>query len=162
MSGTPLPPFRRRFELRRIAADAVEAELEDPIHHVVVIVHHDHHEVTGVEGRAIRLPWSLCPGAISQLEELVGAPVGVAPAVADAGTHCTHLLESALTAVRFAGTTAGDRRYDLEVTDVEGDAGQPSVLAVARRDDGFELTLHTDGRQLLAPDRKSTRLNSSH
>src|SRR3546814_16735316 len=105
MSGTPLPPFRRRFELRRIAADAVEAELEDHIHHVVVIVHHDHHEVTGVEGRAIRLPWSLCPGAISQLEELVGAPVGVAPAVADAGTHCTHLLESALTAVRFAGTT---------------------------------------------------------
>src|SRR3546814_11754142 len=89
MSGTPLPPFRRRFELRRIAADAVEAELEDHIHHVVVIVHHDNPEVTGVEGRAIPLPWSLCPGALSPLETLVGAPVGVAPAVADAGTHCT-------------------------------------------------------------------------
>src|SRR3546814_16379610 len=98
MSGTPLPPFRRRFELRRIAADAVDAELEDHLHHVVVIVHRDHHEVTAVERRAIRLPSQLCPATISPPATLVRAHVRLAPALADASHNCPPPPTTALTA----------------------------------------------------------------
>jgi hypothetical protein len=141
------PPFRRRLLLRRFGATAVEAELEDHIHHVAVTVTHDAQVVTRVEGRGVRLPWSICDQAGAQLAELEGRPVGATPATADASVHCTHLLECAASAVRFAGGTETFRRYDLRV-DVHDD---DRATATGRSSTGTELILETDGRTILAP-----------
>jgi hypothetical protein len=144
----PIPPFRRRFTLSRPTPTTVAAELEDHIHHVAVTVEHHDGLVTAVDGRGIRLPWTLCPGAVPQLQDLVGRPVGTRPAGIDAASHCTHLLDCAEGAVRFAGTDVPARRVDLTVVDAE-----PGVsTATARRDDGVELVVQSDGRTILEPD----------
>ena len=141
------PPFRRRLTLRRPAPTTVEAELQDHIHHVVVTIGHRDGRVRSVDGRGVRLPWSLCPGAAAELAELVGSEVGTTPAVADAGAHCTHLLDAASSAVRFAGSDAPSRRYDLTVTDWDAEV----ATGTAHRDDGLELVLRSDGLTFVDP-----------
>ncbi len=140
-------PFRRRVTLHRPTSSTVTAELQDHIHHVEVRLEHLDGRVTAIEGCAVRLPWSVCPDAAAQLNELVGAAVGATPAVDDVAAHCTHLFDCATTALRFAGSAAATRRYDLAVTDWDA----PVATAVARRDDGFELVFVTDGSTVLGP-----------
>ena len=151
-SGGPRP-FRRRLTLHRPTPTTVEAELEDHIHHVVVSLAHDDTRVLSIDGRGVRLPWSSCPGAVGALRELVGSAIGSRPVVGDMGAHCTHLLDCASSAVRFAGTDASSRRYTLSVTEAgdEDDRHGVIVTAVARSDDGRELELRTDGTTILEP-----------
>jgi hypothetical protein len=130
-----LLPFRRRLTLRRPTPATAEGELEDHIHHVAVTVSHHDGRVTGIEGRGVRLPWTSCPNASAELAELVGHEVGATPRVADRTAHCTHLLDCAFAVVRFAGSDALERHYDVVV-----DAG----AATARRDDGLELVIGID------------------
>lgn len=127
------PPFHRRVEL--IAADGtVAATVEDFNHHFDITVSHDGTRVTGFAVDPVRAPWTQCPGAAAQLTELVGAPIGERPASAHPDQHCTHLIDLACVAVRFAGST-GRRRYDATVTDWD----QPTSRAVVVRDDGLRL-----------------------
>jgi hypothetical protein len=118
--------------LRRPTPTTAEGELEDHIHHVAITVTHDGERVTAIEGRGVRLPWTSCPSAAAELAELVGHEVGTTPRVADRTAHCTHLLDCAFAVVRFAGSEAIERRYDVVV---DGEA------ATARRDDGLELVI---------------------
>jgi hypothetical protein len=146
-------PFRRRLLVRRLGPTSVEAELQDHLHHVAVTIGYQHGRVSSVQGRGVRLPWSLCPGAIAQLHELVGSEVGATPSVADLGAHCTHLLECAASAIRFAGSDAASHRYDVSVSDWH----TPVATAAARREDGLELVVETDGKSILAPEHLSGR-----
>ena len=109
-------PFRRRLTLRG-TDDAVDADLEDHIHHVAVHVEHDAAHVTAIEGQGLRLPWSTCPDALALLDELIGAPVGTLPRVHDARAHCTHLLDVARMAIGFAGSGRRERTIDVTVHD---------------------------------------------
>jgi len=127
------PVFHRRVEL--VAGDGtVTAAIEDFNHHFEITVAHDGERVTGFTANPVRAPWSQCPGAAAELDELVGAPIGVRPASAHPDRHCTHLIDLACVAVRFAGST-GRRRYDAEITDWD----QPISSAVIVRDDGLRL-----------------------
>src|SRR5688572_33185420 len=130
-SPSPSPPFRRRVTLWRPAPGVVEAELEDHIHHFAVRVTHADGVVTAVEGRAVRAPWTTCPGAIAVLRELIGRPVGVVR-VDRPGDHCTHLLDLALVGVRFAAGGPPARRYELTISEWGG----PATDAIVERDDG--------------------------
>jgi hypothetical protein len=141
------PPFRRRVIMGRPTSNTVEAELEDHIHHVVVTIEHEGGRVRSVDGRGVRLPWALCSGAAAVLDEFVGSEIGATPGVDDLGAHCTHLLDCASSAIRFAGTEAPSHRYDLTVTDWDAEV----ATGTARRDDGLELVLKTDGRTILDP-----------
>lgn len=140
-------PFRRRIALARPTASSVTGAIEDFMHHFEVFVEHRDGVVTDVTGTAVRAPWSLCPGAAAHLQELVGTPVGVVPRAADPTQHCTHLLDLALLAVRFAGGSAPSRRMDLEASGWEGD----ELLATARRDDGAVLEWTVQGRTIIGP-----------
>ena len=142
------PPFRRRVELQRLDASTVDGSLEDHFHHFEATVTHADGVVTAVESRAPRAPWSLCPGAGAQLQELVGKPVGVLPQVADVTDHCTHLLDLALTLVRFAGTGLDHRRYDMTVTDWDTDASEATLV----RDDGRVLRWTSSKGELTGPE----------
>jgi Protein of unknown function (DUF2889) len=141
-------PFRRRVVLRRTASDVVDGEIEDHIHHFGVRLGHREARVTAIEGRAVRAPWSLCPGASAQLAVLVGAPVGVPPPGIDPTAHCTHLLDLAVVALRFAAGGPAARRFALDITGWD----TPELTASARRDDGRSLRWTVRGRTITGPE----------
>jgi hypothetical protein len=138
--------FHRRVEL--VAGDStVHATIEDFNHHFELTVTHDGSVVTAVAAEHVRAPWSQCPGAAAELQELVGKPVGVRPASAHASEHCTHLIDLVSVAVRFAGTV-GHRRYDAWISDWD----QPVGSAVIERDDGLRLAWQVGGNRIHGPD----------
>jgi hypothetical protein len=136
----------RTVELRS-EGRAVVASLRDFQHRFAIEVTHDDHRVVGLELRPTRLPWSTCAAAAAELDELVGAPIGVRPRTSRADQHCTHQIDLALTAVRFAGLGLARRRYDVTVT------GYLTERAVAslRRDDGLELTWGIAAGEIVDP-----------
>lgn len=142
------PPFRRRVLLAQPRPGIVEASIEDHIHHFSVVVTHERGSVVAVEGDAIRAPWDLCPGAIEVLTDLVGSPIGVLPRVGDPSAHCTHLLDVAATAIRFAGHSAVERRIDLEVVGW----ATPRSTARAVRHDGPALRWTVEGDLVVEPE----------
>jgi hypothetical protein len=121
--------------MERRNASSVVASIEDFIHHFRVTLDHDHERVTDIRGEAVRAPWSVCPGATARLGEFLGASLDRPPRPTDATEHCTHLLDLAVVAVRYAGGVVQSRRIDLEVTGWDG----PEIAATARRDDGLTL-----------------------
>lgn len=140
------PAFHRRVEL--VAGDGtVAATIEDFNHHFDITVRHDGERVTGFAVDAVRAPWSQCPGAAGELEELVGAPIGVRPTSAHPDHHCTHLIDLACVAVRFAGST-GRRRYDATVTGWD----EPLADAVIERDDGLRIEWRANRSMIEGPE----------
>ena len=140
-------PCRRRLAFSRVGNATVHGTLEDHVHHFEVEVSAADGRVASIDGRAVRAPWSLCPGAAGRLGELVGAPVGVLPRPADPAQHCTHLLDVAATAVRFAGLALDARRYDATV-----DAWDtPMARARLERDDGAALEWEVHRTTIASP-----------
>lgn len=121
--------------LRRRSDHRVDASIEDFVHHFRVELVHDAERITDIRGEAVRAPWSVCPGATARLRELIGAALDRVPRPADPTEHCTHLLDLAVVAVRFAAAGAPSRRMDLEVVGWD----EPELVASARRDDGLSL-----------------------
>lgn len=118
------PAFRRAILIRG-ASGRVEADLEDDFHSFGVILHHDGQVVRRVEARATRYPWATCleaPGALAALE---GATLHANPATlfqhADPRLHCTHLFELAALALAQAARGDGERLFEAEVTDPDGE-----------------------------------------
>ncbi len=129
------PTFVRTLEFRAEPGGVV-ASLRDFQHRFELDVSHDGSKVTGFTLRPTRLPWTTCAAAADELDELIGAPIGERPRTRKADQHCTHQIDLALTAVRFAGRDLTHRRYDLTVTGYLTDR----CVASLRRDDGYELT----------------------
>ncbi|MDH5675076.1 MAG: DUF2889 domain-containing protein [Myxococcales bacterium] len=113
--------YRRRILLIAEGGEA-SGELEDDFHHFRARIVHDGERVVGACGEALRVPWTTCPGAVTQLLRLEGAPLSrstrTLAAHTDARAQCTHLFDVAVLAVAFAsGGQAGRRQYDVEVPD---------------------------------------------
>jgi hypothetical protein len=135
--------FRRRIIIKHRAlgqGGETRAALEDDFHHFRVSLRHEVEQVVHIQGQALRHPYSLCPGALGQLPQLLGMRLdAVAHAVTratDARTQCTHLLDLAGLAMAAAARGGGQRQYDIEVPDRVN--GQTTA------------TLHRDGQPLLA------------
>ena len=140
-----MPVFRRRI---LIATDPVEAgfrcraALEDDFHHFRVELVVRDGLIAFVRGEAPRHPYSLCPSAAGQLQQLVGTPPatsahGVMRQV-DPSEQCTHMLELSGLAAAAASRALPRRRYDIEVP-----------LRIAGR---TYATVDRDGLRLLAWD----------
>ena len=143
---TDPPPFVRTVELRS-EGDSVVASLRDFQHRFAIEVRHDGSHVRSLTLVPTRLPWSTCGDAAGELDELVGAPIGVRPRTRKADQHCTHQIDLALVAVRFAGLDLPSRRYDITVTDYLTER----AVASLRRDDGLELTWVLTGGAIVDP-----------
>lgn len=94
--------------------------LEDDMHRFHIRLDHAGGRVTAVAAKAVRHPWSACPGATDFIvKELTGellADVGRR----DPAQHCTHLYDLAILAAAHAGDTE-PTRFDMTVADrVEG------------------------------------------
>jgi hypothetical protein len=111
--------YRRRIRLRAPDDRTVIADLEDDFHRFRLTVLHDGRAVTGLDGEAIRYPWSTCPEAEARLSTLVGTPLADrCTAVAghdDPRQNCTHLFDLAGLASTFALAARTDRQYDAYV-----------------------------------------------
>jgi hypothetical protein len=118
--GRPDGSYRRRIRMRALDSTTVEAALEDDFHQFAVVVEHDARIVTGITGTAGRWPWSTCPAAGVQLDELVGMELSTrctaVAAVADPRWQCTHQFDLAGLAIAHATRAdAIERQYDIEV-----------------------------------------------
>lgn len=141
----PFPPnphygegvTRRRVELVNEGSTAL-ARLVDPFHEMECKVAHDGQRITSISGVMHRFPTTLCPGANSVLQELVGARID------EAGTrfyeskfqrrNCTHLLDLAWLATNHIRRRRRTRVYEAHVPD--------------ERDAPIAVELHSDGRLL--------------
>lgn len=141
-------PWQRRLLLRRRPDGVVEASIEDFIHHFRVELVHEAGRVADLRGEPVRAPWSTCPGAATQLDELVGAPLDATPRPQDPTAHCTHLLDLAGVAIRFAATELHERRIDLDVVGWSG----PEITATVRRDDGLSLRWRVRDHTIVEPE----------
>lgn len=140
-----MPAFRRRI---LIVADPTGADtryraaLEDDFHHFRLEMVLRDGLIATMQGEAPRHPYSLCPSAAAQLQQLVNtAPAASAHSVmrlVDPSQQCTHLLELAGLVAAAAARGLRQRRYDIEVP-----------LRVNGR---TEATLARDGQPLLAWD----------
>ena len=141
-----VPPFIRRIELHADDASVV-ASIEDYQHHFEVSLTHDGETVTSISGRAVRAPWTPCGDAAGELRELVGVPIAERTRVGAPDRHCTHQLDIACLAVRFAGCGIAHRTFDLTVSDWD----TPAATAVLERDDGFRIEWTFDRSVITSP-----------
>ena len=146
--------FRRRVEImatRTNDAGEVRAALEDDFHHFRVWVRHRAGVVSAIGGEALRYPFSLCPQACDQLQQLLGMELDrVAHSVTrqtDASHQCTHLLDLAGLAIAAAARDTRQRRYDIEVAQRIDDR----TRAVLLRDHDELLSWAVNGTRLEGP-----------
>lgn len=124
--------FRRRIRLEQIG-NSVDGKLEDCNHGFCVTVFHDGEKVTAIEPEHKRVPYTTCGGAGSELQVLVGTPLGLSSqALAERinpRANCTHWLDLTLLAIRHAArSNESVRQYDIEVPDEDGRATEARVL----------------------------------
>jgi hypothetical protein len=128
----------RRIDLER-SGRACTAHLVDSFHEMLCEVRSDGERVIDAAGSFRRYPTSICPGAATELRQLIGMPLDRAErrhlGTARARRHCTHLLDLALLAVRHLTRTATHRRYEARVPD--------------GRDEPVPLTVLRDGAVVL-------------
>lgn len=140
--------FRRRIEVVMGPIGHVRAALEDDFHHFRVHIQHSQGRLTGIEGQAVRYPFTACPQATEPLQRLLDMPLDhIAHSVnraTEANLQCTHLLDLAGLAIAAAARGAGNRRYDI---------------AVPRREQGRTVaSLHRDGQLLLTWEVQDSRV----
>ncbi len=125
--------FRRRIRLENRPGEVFGA-LEDTNHGFRVTVRHDGQVVTAIEAEPMRVPFTTCPGAVANLQRLVGCPIaGSAKELtmsAGASSNCTHLMDLTILAIRHAASPQPVRQWDVSVSDEREDAD--SVVSVAR------------------------------
>lgn len=146
--------FRRRVDIFAppdTGVGEVRAALEDDFHHFRVWLCHHEGQVTAIGGEALRYPYSLCPQACDQLQQLVGMRLDrIAHSVTrqtDASHQCTHLLDLAGLAVAAAARGTHQRRYEINV----GQRIASRTRATLIRDGNEDLTWEVNGTLIEGP-----------
>jgi hypothetical protein len=129
------PPGLHRRIVLQPGDGWIGAALEDDMHRFHLRLDHAQGRVTAIAGKAVRHPWSACPGAIGFMaDELTGQPLAEI-ARHDPFQHCTHLFDLAVLAAAHAND-AEPTRFDMYVADrVEG------RTTAALRENGAERLL---------------------
>lgn len=112
-----MPSGYRRRILIEPRPGCVSAALEDDYHRMRVTLHHGGGVVDVVASEMQRSPWTLCPGAMAELEQtFAGQPLAAFARRGAKSRNCTHLHDLAL----FAAAHAEDAvpvAYEVLVTD---------------------------------------------
>jgi hypothetical protein len=137
------PGFHRRIMLQP-GPGFIGGALEDDMHRFHIRLDHADGRITAVTAKAVRHPWSACPGATGFIaKELTGA--ALAEVVRrDPSQHCTHLLDLAIVSAAHASDTA-PTRFDMRVADrVEG-----RTTATLQQDGVERLRWQLDGSTIV-------------
>jgi hypothetical protein len=125
--------YERRIELVTVSPREVEGELVDDFHHFRVSIAHDGTRVTGIDGEAVRHPWTTCPDALGPLRSLEGAPLTTS--AVELGDHgdprstCTHWFDLTGLAIAHAAAGRDRRRYDVVVPDRDAELRTTATVA---------------------------------
>ena len=143
MSETDDNAFHRKIGLR-CRQRLVEGEICDNMHHFRVWLRHDGIKVLEIGAQAIRYPWSTCPQAGTELEELVGMPLDESSTTvgrfAKATQHCTHLFDMAGLMVAHAAHNREPWEYHCRISE----AGPGQQLATLTRNGEPLLNWHVN------------------
>jgi len=97
--------YRRRIELVP-GEGAVDAAMEDYIHHFRIRLTHDGARITSAHAEGVRVPWSTCPVGAAGLSALAGTALDDAVLadrwVDDRRTQCVHTVDLAALAAAHA------------------------------------------------------------
>jgi hypothetical protein len=94
--------------------------LEDDVHRFHIRLDHAEGRIAAVAAKAVRHPWSACPGAAGFLSGQLTGELLADVGRRDPAQHCTHLYDLAILAAVHAGDTR-PTRFDMRVADrVEG------------------------------------------
>lgn len=114
----------------------------------------DHAEgrIVSVAGKALRHPWSACPGAVGYIKsELTGKRLDDV-AKLEARQNCTHLLDLAILSAAHV-TDDAPRHFDMKVADRVN--GRTTAILY---EDGFErLRWQLDGLDIVGPETPVSR-----
>ena len=150
----PFGSYRRRIRLVNVEPGLVDSGLEDDFHYFRIRVRYDGAVVTGIETEAYRWPWTTCPAAGDELEQLVGmslSPRALAVGdVANPRLQCTHQFDLTGLAIAHATRAVESRQYDVEVP-YHAQSGGATNVRVWRNDD-LALTWTLDGHKCIAPE----------
>jgi hypothetical protein len=150
----PYGSYRRRIRLVNAEPGLVRGGLEDDFHYFRVAVRHDGVVVTDIEVEAFRWPWTTCPDAGNQLQQLVG--MELSPRCLAVGDHanprlqCTHQFDLTGLAIAHATRDEHARQYDVEVPYGSGRDGSHDVRLW--RDGELALTWTIEGFACVAPE----------
>lgn len=118
-AGAPFPAFPPGLWRKIVLQPGdgwIGGALEDDMHRFHIRLDHAEGRITGVTAKAVRHPWSACPGATGFIaRELTGERL-TDVADRDPFQHCTHLFDLAVLAAAHAGDTA-PTRFDMTVAD---------------------------------------------
>ena len=122
--GTPNPDygsgvFRRRLHWQAVPG-CVAVALEDSNHGFRLRLRHDGRQITAVEAEPVRHPFTTCPEAVSNVQQVTGLALADAAALRarlPQATNCTHLVDMALLAASHADDAGQARHYDIAVAD---------------------------------------------
>ncbi len=109
------PGFHRRIVLQ--PGDGwIGGALEDDMHRFHLRIDHAEGRITGVAAKAVRHPWSACPGATDFIARDLTGQLLEDVARRDPTQHCTHLFDLAILAAAHTADTA-QTRFDMFVGD---------------------------------------------
>lgn len=141
--------YRRRIEIVP-GPTAVDAALEDYIHHFRVRLAHDGTRITEAVAEGVRVPWTTCPTGAAGLAELVGTALADAVVadrwIDDRRTQCVHTVDLASLAAAHA-LDAHPVVYEVRV-ELESFARRRATL---RRDDVEVLAWDVEGQTVIGP-----------
>jgi hypothetical protein len=126
----PNPNYGLSACRRRISTQVdhghVRAHLSDNFHEMRCAVFHAAGMITDIAAETIRIPTSVCPGAIEQIRRLVGRPIDTPASEfygnGRAARHCTHLLDLTVIAIRHCREKFGSTLYEATVPDETSDS----------------------------------------
>lgn len=144
-------PYRRRIELRP-SPGAVDAAMEDYVHHFALRLEHDGTTVTAVEVVPSRIPWTSCPEGAVGLLRLVGVPLAEIPDLhswmGGRVSQCVHTVDLAVLAAA-AALRGRDRTYEVWMTGTGG----PRPEVTLHRDGDVWARWTIDGERVVGDDR---------
>lgn len=143
--------YRRRIRLEQ-RDGAVYGALEDTNHGFTVTVSHDGEHVTTIDAKAMRVPYTSCPGAVEPIKGYVGTSIHAS--LRDLNFHmppsanCTHLLDLTVMTIRHAASASPVRQWDVTVTD---QTDERDAICTVLRDGATVFQWHARDLQLTQP-----------
>jgi hypothetical protein len=144
-------PYYRRISLRPSTApdgkSRIEAQMQDHVHHMRVVVTHADGRIVSAVPQGVRLPWDMCPFGIAGVTRTAGMTI---PQARDGlgwpggrTANCVHMVDLARVALAHVDDTEPSV-YAITVTPAHAHAR----VARIERDDELLLQWTLDGQTL--------------
>ena len=139
--------FRRRLSWHAMPG-RVDVAVEDNNHGFRLSLQHDGERITGLSVDPVRYPFTTCPEAVRNAQQIVGlmlTDVSGMRARLPQPDNCTHMIDMSLFAAAHAGSNdlGVERLYDIAVADERDDVTQARIECDGRLVHDWTIRAHT-------------------